>query len=846
MTPSVRHLAELFQPADYKLELDISQRVKRVFSGAVTVTGTLVAVSDSISLHSKDLRITKASIDGQPVTTTEGKDDELQFKASHELAAGAHALDIEFTGTITDPMHGIYPCYFTHNGTNKELLMTQLESHSAREVFPCIDEPAAKATFALILTTEPDITVLSNTPATTQKDNGSVLVTAFETTPKMSTYLLAFVAGELESLETKSQHGVTIRTYATPGKGEFTRFALDLAAKVLDFDNDYFGIPYPLPKLDLVAVPDFAAGAMENWGLTTYRESMMLVEPEHASADTKQIVAITVAHELAHQWFGDLVTMAWWDDVWLNESFANWMEHYTVDHFFPEWQDWEMASAGEQQYAFNRDGLGGVQAVKQPVHHPDEIHSLFDAAIVYAKGSCLIRMLNQYMGADAFRDGLRLYMQRHKYGNATSGDLWAALQNTSHKPIARFMNHWVTQPGHPVVTVGAGSSTVTLHQRRFYSNPKQATASDPTVWTVPLLSAQLTQAELAEPTATLQKLPGELLLNDGYAGFYHTQYDSQHLGRLARLVENNKLPTVARLALLADNLALVRAGLASTTDLLGLLQHYEHETSYPVWQIIISVIGAVRLLVNNDQELKPYVQRYVRHVATEEFTRLGWQPKEDEPYFDQLLRPSITSLMAYAEAPEVVQHALALYDSAKQPADLLPDLRPVIYSVAVRERGRPAYERLLGWYEHTTSAEERINLIVGLTSMDDEQLAREVTTHFNGKLIRLQDMFYWFIYLMRNPHGTQAAWQWMKDNWNWIEKQFKGDMDFAYYPKYSASAMSTREQLADYKAFFEPKLSEASLATTIKQGIEDIEVRVLWRERDLQDVAALLKRLSAS
>ena len=844
MTKSVPHLAEQFSPGHYNLHIDISKRAERTFSGSVRITGRLNHTNTFIALHAKGLRIKTATIDGTEATVSQKEDDELRLTTGHDLTIGAHTLHLTFEGTITDPMHGLYPCYFTENGVAKELLMTQLESHSAREVFPCIDEPVAKATFGLTLTTEPNITVLSNTPAETSKQTEGALVTTFAQTPKMSTYLLAFVAGELAYAETKSQHGVTIRVYATPAHKHELDFALNHAAKVLDFYDEYFDTPYPLAKCDLVACPDFAAGAMENWGLVTFREAALLVDEQDTPADTRQHVAQVIGHELAHQWFGNLVTMEWWDHLWLNESFANWMEYNCTAHFYPKWQMWEQYTATEQQYAFARDGLASVQAVQQHVNHPDEIATLFDPAIVYAKGGSLIRMLNEYLGGDTFREGLRMYMKRHAFGNTSTNDLWRALSEASGKDVESFMGDWVGKPGHPMLdyTIRDGHATVT--QRRFFANPAQAKKDDTSLWPVPLLSNTLPDTELfTEPSGELVVTPAEFhLLNEGGTGFYHVHYDPANLNSLAKAIEHGKLGTTDRQRLLMDSIALNRAGLENTVDTLHLLNHYKTESNYAVWLAIGSALGSLRLLINDDPALKPDLQRFIAKLSRSEFDRLGWTQRKGELHFDTLLRPSLLSNMVYADDAAVVKRCLELFAQAQKPEDLPSDIRSVIYAAAVREQGRPAVEKLLGWYKTTPSAEERTNICAGISSIRDETVTTELLALFTTKAIKLQDVFYWFIYFIRSRYARQATWQWMQDNWQWVEKNFGGDHDYGFFAKYSAGAFSTREELTQYRAFFGPKLAEQALARIITQGFEDIETRVLWRERDLAAVAAFLKK----
>jgi aminopeptidase N len=838
---TVRRLNDLFQPKHYTISLNFSKQANRTFAGTAEIEGKLLNEAGSIILHSKDLAITSASIDGHKATWQAGNDDEMAFTTGAKLPAGEHIVAIGFEGVITDPMHGIYPCYFKHDGKDKELIMTQLESHHAREAFPCVDEPAAKATFTLTLRTAPGVTVLGNTPVSKQNEENGLLVTAFETTPKMSTYLLAFVFGELGYTEATNKNGVLIRSYVTPDNVPYTQFSLDFAARTLEFLDEFFGTTYPLPKCDLVAVPDFAAGAMENWGLITFRENALLYDPKNSAADLKEWVAAVVMHELSHQWFGNLVTMKWWDDLWLNESFAKWMEHYGVDKLVPEWRVWDSFGAREQQYAFNRDALANVQAVRQPVRHPEELHSLFDPAIVYAKGACLIRMLQDYLGEEAFREGLRIYMNAHKYGNTSADDLWAALNKASGRDVNKFMKQWIEQPGHPVVSVASEGNKTTLEQRRFYANPSQAKSAN-TVWPLPLLSQELDEDIFDTQKVGVTAKAQPVMINRGYTGFYHTHYKGRLLDAIAAKIKKGELPVADKQGLLIDSVALARAGVQSTADALRLLAAYADESSYPVWQAMNSVIGAARTIINDDPAIKPYLQKYIANLAQAQFERLGWDKKKGEPYFDELLRPTMISLMGYAEVPAVIDHLLAIFDATKKPEDIkAPELRSIVYAVAVRERGRPAYERLLEWYKNTSSADERVNLTTGMTSMRDPELAKDMTKLFTSKFVKQQDLAYWFVYTIRNRHARQAGWKWMVGNWDWVIKQFKNSHDYADFPKYSSGAFSTAEELQQYKSFFEPKLGEADIEMVIRQGIEEIETRVLWRERDLKAVTTYLK-----
>ncbi|MCA9340722.1 MAG: aminopeptidase, partial [Candidatus Saccharibacteria bacterium] len=383
-----------------------------------------------------------------------------------------------------DQMHGIYPCYFEHDGVKKELIATQFESHYAREAFPCIDEPGAKARFNIQLTTKPDQTVLSNMPIDEQSVVEDKLVTRFKTTPRMSTYLVAFVVGELHRKTSRTTSGVEVNVWATPAQtAESLDFALDTAVKVIEFYDDYFGTAYPLPKSDHVALPDFTVGAMENWGLITYREIALLADPKIVSVSGRHYIATVIAHELAHQWFGNLVTMAWWNDLWLNESFATLMEYIAVDAIHPEWNIWLDFISNESIAALRRDSIQGVQSVQVDVNHPDEISTLFDGAIVYAKGARLLRMIQYYIGDESFRAGLKHYFGEHAYKNTVGNDLWVQLSDASGKDIAAIMNAWISQSGYPVVSVTRDGDSVTISQQQFFVGPHEPSEK---LWPIPL------------------------------------------------------------------------------------------------------------------------------------------------------------------------------------------------------------------------------------------------------------------------------------------------------------------------------------------------------------------------
>ncbi|MFQ9330244.1 MAG: M1 family metallopeptidase, partial [Streptococcus sp.] len=534
MTASVARFIESFIPENYNLFLDIN-RSEKTFTGNVAITGE--ALDNHISLHQKDLTIHSILLDNESLNFQ--MDDANEAFHIELPETGVLTLVIEFSGRITDNMTGIYPSYYTHNGEKKEIISTQFESHFAREAFPSIDEPEAKATFDFSLkfdAEEGDI-ALSNMPEINSHLREETGVWTFETTPRMSTYLLAFGFGALQGKTAKTQNGTEVGVFATVAQAaNSVDFALDIAVRVIDFYEDYFQVKYPIPLSYHLALPDFSAGAMENWGLVTYREVYLLVD-ENSSAVSRQQVALVVAHELAHQWFGNLVTMKWWDDLWLNESFANMMEYVSVDAIEPSWNIFEDFQTTGVPHALQRDATDGVQSVHMEVNHPDEINTLFDSAIVYAKGSRLMHMLRRWLGDEAFAKGLKAYFEKHQYNNTVGRDLWDALSDASGKDVSSFMDTWLEQPGYPVVNAEIVDDTLILSQKQFFIGEHEDKGR---LWEIPLnsnwkgLPDTLSEERIDIPNYSQLEAQNEgaLRLNTANTAHYITEYQGQLLDNI--------------------------------------------------------------------------------------------------------------------------------------------------------------------------------------------------------------------------------------------------------------------------------------------------------------------------
>ncbi|HEY5152857.1 MAG TPA: M1 family metallopeptidase [Candidatus Saccharimonadales bacterium] len=869
MGKKVTRLYEQFRPDNYDLTLDVDPKTM-AFSGTVTVRGKKTGrPAERLTFHQKGLKIASAVIvrHGKPGDKTievarinnHAGFDEVRLHAAEMIYPGEYTVTMAFSGEITRPMNGIYPCHFKHDGQDKMLIATQFESHHAREAFPCIDEPEAKATFDLTLVTPAGETVIANTPVkaqkpyadtadgsqaytytTTRKSVPAFVETTFETTPKMSTYLLAFVFGDMKYLEATTEDGVLVRTYATPDNVKHARFALDVAVKTLEFYNDYFDIPYPLAKCDFIALPDFSSGAMENWGCITFREQVMLVDPKNTSLHVKQYVADVVAHELTHQWFGNLVTMRWWTDLWLNESFATWMSWLAVDHLFPDWKVWTQFIVDEQGIAFKLDALEHTHPIEVEVRHPDEIRTIFDA-ISYEKGASVLLMLHDYLGADTFRDGLRLYLKRHAYGSTDTVDLWTSLEEVSKLPVKEFMGAWTSQSGYPIVQARIAADQPTLRQERFYLNP--AAKKEPATWPIPLLASQdpgfatLDKTEQAIKTAALAK---DFLLNHNRTSFFRAVYDTEHLAALAGEVKAGKLNDLDRLGLLNDAFEAAKAGYGPTVDALKLLEAYAGEDSAVVWDVISAGIGSIRVVMNDDK-VRAGLRPFVRNLTAGQLKRLGWEEKPGDSHFDRLLRPAILGLSSFGEEPSVVKEAQKRFESMKQPEDIHPDLRGVVYGTMARKGGLPEFEKMLKMHNESANSEERVTLAGALCGFEQPELIHKALGLITTDKVRLQDATYWIAYSFMNRHARHLTWEWLGKNWEWLLKNLGTDLSFFRLPTYAARGFSDESFIPEFETFFESRMSPA-FERPVKQAIEIIQWQAAWKKRDLASIRKYLQQ----
>ena len=826
---AVKHFIETFVPEHYDLFLDLN-RADKTFSGKVTITGE--AKTSKISLHQKDLTVEAVEVAGQARPFTLDKDNEALYIELE--AAGSVVVTITYTGKITDNMTGIYPSYYTVDGVKKEIISTQFESHFAREAFPSVDEPEAKATFDLALKfdqAEGEL-ALSNMPEIDVENRKATGVWKFETTPRMSSYLLAFAAGDMQGITAKTKNGTLVGVYATKAHPESNlEFALDIAVRCIEFYEEYYGVKYPIPQSLHVALPDFSAGAMENWGLVTYREIYLLVD-ENSTALSRQTVALVVAHELAHQWFGNLVTMKWWDDLWLNESFANMMEYVSVDAIEPSWKIFEDFQTSGAPYALKRDATDGVQSVHVEVKHPDEINTLFDGAIVYAKGSRLMHMLRRWLGDDAFRKGLGAYFEKHQYGNTIGRDLWDALSQASGRDVAAFMDAWLEQPGYPVVTAKVENDCLILTQKQFFIGEHEDKGR---LWPVPLnsnwqgLPDTLTTERLEIPNyaALATQNEGALRLNTENTAHYITDYQGELLDAL--LNNLSSLDNISKLQIVQERRLLAESGKISYADLLPVISKLANETSYMVVSAVSQVLEGLNRFVDEGSQTEEDYKALLKVLSQSNFDRLGFEKQEGENDEDEMVRQLIVGNMIKADDETAKAQASQIFDRYRDNLEKLPAAirLQVLVNQIKHHESKELTKLYLDLYVASNDGSFKNALSTALSYTKNKETLDELLATWKDKFtVKPQDLSAWYARFLNRDFTQEAVWTWARENWDWIKAALGGDMSFDSFVISPAVVFKTEKRLAEYKAFFEPQLDDMAISRNISMGIKEIAARV--------------------
>lgn len=836
---------EKFQPVHYDIYLDIDRAAKH-FKGITTIKGN--AVDTKIALHQKFLNVASVQADGQDVPFSFSDHQEaIQLELPH---SGDVELKVVYDAKLTDTMMGIYPSYYTVAGQKKQLIGTQFETTAARQAFPGIDEPEAKATFSLAIKydEQPGETIIANMPED-HVENG---VHYFQETVKMSTYLVAFAFGELQSKFAKTKSGVEIGVFSTKAhQPKELDFSLDIAKRAIEFYEDFYQTPYPLPQSYQLALPDFSAGAMENWGLVTYREAYMLLDPDNTTLNQKRLIATVITHELAHQWFGDLVTMKWWDDLWLNESFANMMEYVAVDALEPEWNVWEMFQTSEVPMALQRDATDGVQSVHVAVDDPAEIDTLFDGAIVYAKGARMLVMVRALLGDDAMRKGLKNYFAAHQYGNATGADLWQALGEASGMNVGQIMESWLEHPGYPVVEVKVEDGKLMLSQQQFFIGDGEEKGR---LWQIPL-NANYNQAPaifseqslvLGDYTQLRKQNGRPFRVNVGDNSHVIVKYDETLLNDI--LDHLDELGAIDQLQLLQDLRLLAEGRQISYAQIVPLLSRFKDSCSGIVNEMLYHVANSLKNFVQPAAKTERQLQQLFDQLSVKQVQRLGWLSQKDESNDDQLTRPIVLSAALYAQNRDTIKQAQALFDQYQDHlADLPADVRGLVLANEVKNYGsQELFDTLLADYQKTADAGFKQDICAALTKTQDDQLIAQLIDRFeDADTIKPQDLRAWFRGVLANDHGQQAAWDWIQQEWSWLEKTVGGDMEFPTYITVISRIFKTAQRLAEFKRFFTPKENDPMLKREIQMDEKVIASRVELIESEQDAVNAAIAKTVA-
>lgn len=652
----------------------------------------------------------------------------LTFALAAELAPGLHHLELEFSGKLGEQPYGLFLSRYQEGTEQNRALATQMEATDARRMFPCWDEPVFRATFELTAVLPAAHTAVSNMPivAETALADGLKEV-RFGKSPSMATYLLAFFAGEFEAIEDEVD-GVKLRMLTTPGKREQARYALEATKQILPYYNEYFGTSYPLPKLDQIALPSTGASGMENWGAILYNDTTLLYDPATSSQWTKERVFEVVAHEIAHQWFGNIVTMAWWDNLWLNEGFASWMGTKATDRFNPEWQTW-LRAAGEKEWAMSLDARATTHPVQQRVATEEEANDAFDE-ITYQKGQAFIRMLESYLGEQSFREGIRGYMKRHAYSSTTTEDLWQALEDASGRPVRSFAAGWTQQPGFPVVKVRVATAddtaAVEISQERFTLNQPKA---EPLFWAIPIalgpaaapLDAKVVLLKETQSSPRAIEPGLALKANVGDAGYYRVWYDDTLFKRLRKAI--SLMATADRLNLLNDTWAMALAGRAPASRSLDLIDQLRDDPSYAIARRIVDICWSIDEL-QRGQPGEDAFHEWARSLLQPHLARLGWETKLDEKPLDGLLRSSVIEALGAFGDEAVLAEARRRFRVFVAKGEPIPsNLRRTVLGLVGRHADTETWEKLHELSRAESSVEQKRNLIHALTSARSSELA---------------------------------------------------------------------------------------------------------------------------
>jgi puromycin-sensitive aminopeptidase len=762
-------LARTVVPSAYRISLtpDLDGAT---FTGEVSINVNVEEPVSSIKLHALDLNLGRATFtqsDASQLSHEPVLDETYQtasFDFDGPLPVGPATLAITFEGTLNDLLVGFYrSTYEDPSGASHTIATTQFEHSDARRAFPCFDEPSFKATYQVELTVPGDLKAYSNSPEVSSVERGDGTRTVrFAPTMKMSPYLVAFAVGDFEETAPIDVNGIPLRIIYPIGKGHLTALALEMGAFALDFFATYFDIAYPGEKMDMIAIPDFAFGAMENLGFVTYRETALLVDPALASLAEKKRVAEVVAHELAHMWFGDLVTMEWWEGIWLNEAFATFCASLCEDAFRPDWKIWTDFGI-DRDVALQVDGLHTTRPIEYPVISPDDTRGMFDA-LTYEKGGSVLRMLQLFLGEEVYRDGIRRYLKQHSYANTVTTDLWDALEEVSGQPVRSMMNTFILQGGHPLVTLEGGL----ISQRPFAYGPAHAESAIGSSWLVPVFTRSLSggdaTAHLLGDTPLEVTDAAPVVVNAGGSGVFRSRYGASELAGLSgRLGE---LEQLERATLVADSWATLFSGAITWPDFLAIATGLGGEDEPNTWSTVATAVGFVSRAIGEEQREK--FTGAVRELFGPQFERLGWSARAGESELTPQLRAIVLGALGTIGQDESIRaEAARLFEANRLEGDLA---RTILRIVA--DQNRPGdYETFLQRRVETTNPQEEQRYRWALADFADERIALDAAAKCFG-VFRYQDSAIQLGLLSMNQVTGPAVWRYFTGRWDVAMEKF--------------------------------------------------------------------------
>lgn len=762
-------------PVNYVLEFEPIFK-NFTFIGKEIITVECKDSVNTIIMHCAEIKIKSCRVINndviqKAVTKTDANKEELVIIIKNKIKGRAF-IEIEFTGELNDRLLGFYRSQYKQNGKTKYLATTQFEAADARRAFPCWDEPEAKATFEISIIAENKFTAISNMPIMSKKRLKNKMLYKFAKTPIMSTYLIYLGVGEFEYLTGKIGK-VQVRVITTKGNKSKGKYSLELGKKLLSSYEKYFGIKYPLPKLDLIAIPDFAAGAMENWGAITFRETILLYDPKTSSTRTKQYIAEVISHEIAHQWFGNLVTMKWWNDLWLNESFATFMATKFVDKFYPEWDLWNQFVDDAMNNAMALDSLKNTHPIDVKVNSTSEIREIFDA-ISYDKGGCVLRMLEHYVGESNFQKGLKKYLAGFKYKNAEGKDLWDAIGKISKMPVRSMVQTWLKQPGFPVVEIEKRDSVLHLKQRRYVLESDEKSTKG--LWSIPLsigLQNELFQKLFTKKSMSVKLSKDNIgfIANFGRKGFYRVKYDEDTLIDLKMLIDQKQIPAIDRWAIQNDLFSLCVSGDETVRNYLDFSDAYYDEDSYLATVNVAHNLTSLYFRAFDEdfsEQIRNYTVKYLKKILHD----LGWDPKKTDKHTDALMRGFVIFTLGKLNDEEVTIESENRYKQfLKNQNSLPPDLVEPVCSVMAWNGNSKTHAELTRLYRNAKTTEEKLRFLGAMCSFKDPKLLLKSLNFSQTSEVRSQNMQLPIMKVAGNPYGKKILWPWLKNNWPKLSKK---------------------------------------------------------------------------